>query len=395
MKSKVEAILARHLDRIVRFRRELHQHPELSGAEKETAARIAARLEEVGIPFRAGVGGNNVVAELGQGGPCVALRADIDALPIQERTDLAWASRVRGVMHACGHDFHTAWLLGAALVLREIGVQEGSVRFLFQHSEEGPGGAPELIAAGGMGPPEPIAIVAAHVTPGLRVGQIAIRSGPVMAAPDAFEITVHGSGTHAARPHRGTDVLSAGAHLVLALQGLARRVVDPVRPAVVTVCTCHAGKVPNVVPSELLISGTVRTVTEEDRDDLEREIRALARAVAASHRCEAQVVYQRGVPAVVNDPSITGVGVRVAERVLGEEQVVQDLPQTLGAEDFACYLERSPGLMMFVGSSADLDGTRRLELHQPSFMGDDACLAPAILVLVLLALELLAQHRAS
>lgn len=262
----LRAAATRILPEVIQFRRQLHAHPELSGCEAKTAACVAERLGAPGTRVQTGVGGHGVVAALGEGSPCIALRADMDALPIHEATGLPWKSQEPGVMHACGHDFHTAWLLGAGLILRQVGLPRGSVKLIFQPAEETLEGAVEMIAAGVLDDPPVDAICGAHVWPDYPAGIIGLREGPNLAAADRFTVALTGSGTHGALPHLGRDPIVPAAELVLALQALVTRRLDPLVPAVLSVCQFHAGTAFNIIPAQAEIGGTVRTVREADRE---------------------------------------------------------------------------------------------------------------------------------
>jgi len=380
-----------YLDEIVALRRDLHQHPELSGHERRTAASVAARLRRAGLDVRTDIGGHGVVAVLGSGEPCLVLRADMDALPLQEKTDLPFASINDGVMHACGHDFHTAWLAGAALVLQQVGLPRGSVKFVFQPAEEALGGARGMIEAGVLENPPVSAVCAAHVWPEYPAGQIALRPGPNLAAADKFSITITGAGTHGANPHQGRDPIPVAAEIVLALRTIATRRIDPLNPVVVSVCRMAAGSAFNIIPTTATLEGTVRTLRLEDQDLIEEAMGEMVAGIAAAHGCAGEVDYLRGVPATVTDPGMTELARAALQAALGDEQVkLQELP-SMGGEDFAFFLQRCPGTVLWVGSTTPGDASPR-PLHHPQFVGDEGCLRAAMTGLAAVALAYLSRQ---
>lgn len=377
-------------DEIIALRRDLHQHPELGHAEARTAAVVAERLQEAGIPVQTGVGGNGVVATLGAGEPCILLRADMDALPLTETTGLPWASVHDGVTHACGHDFHTAWLLGAALMLQQADLPRGQVRFVFQPAEEAIAGAAGMIADGILDEPAGIVSCGAHVSPDMPAGQIALRPGPNLAAADRFSITVTGAGTHGAHPEKGRDPIPVAAQIILALQTLVSRRLDPLHSAVISVCRMGAGSAFNIIPSEATLEGTVRTLRPEDQDMLEQAMDQLVQGVAAAHDCTATLSYTRGVPATITDPAMTELATRAMGRVLSPEDVLFREQISMGAEDFSLFLQRCPGALLWVGCT-DPEAVDVKPLHHPAFCGDERCLEAAMLALSAIALEYLEQ----
>jgi len=281
-----------HLAELVAVRRELHQHPELSGQEERTGQLVARRLTALGLEVRCGVGGHGVVGLLrgARPGPCVALRADMDALPIQEETGAPYASRVPGVMHACGHDVHVVCLLGAAMLLAGArGDVAGSVKFLFQPSEEDDRGAAAMLAAGAFDDPAPAAICGLHTFPRLAAGQLGIAAGPLMAAIDTLRVTVRGTAGHGAAPHRGVDAILAAAGAVVGLQHIVSRRLDPQEPAVITIGTFHAGVAPNILAPAAELTGTVRWMRPESRERLPALIRETVTALCRAHGAEAEV----------------------------------------------------------------------------------------------------------
>jgi len=355
---------------LVALRRDLHQNPELSHRETRTAERVAAFLAGSGLTVRTGVGGTGVVAEIGGGGRTVLLRVDLDALPIQELSDAPYASRVPGVMHACGHDGHTAIGAAAARLLARRRLP-GRVRLLFQPAEEGEGGAQAVVAAGVM---EGVDLaLGIHLWNELPVGTIGVKAGSLMAAVDRLRIVVHGRGGHGGQPQRSADPVVAAAHVVVALQSLVSREVSPLQSAVVSVGAIHGGQAFNVIPDEVTLTGTIRTFDEELRRSMPERITRLASGVAGALRCRAEVEVRPGNPAVVNDAAVAEIARRAAVRVVGEGGVVAPEP-TMGGEDMAIYFERAPGCFVFIGSANAARGLDQPH-HSPRFDFDEDALA--------------------
>ena len=356
---------------LVALRRDLHQNPELAWAERRTAGRVAAFLEGSGLDVRAGVAGTGLVATArGAGARTVVLRADMDGLPIQEQSDAPYASRVPGVMHACGHDGHTA--IGAAAA-RVLGARRpaGTVRVLFQPAEEGEGGAQRVLAEGALEGAD--VILGIHLWNELPVGTIGVKAGPLMAAVDRLSIVVRGRGGHGGHPHRAADPVVAAAQVVLALQTLVSREVSPLDSAVLTVGAIHGGQAFNVIPDEVTLTGTVRTFDAALRRSIPDRVRRIAGGVASALQCEAEVEVRPGNPPVVNDAAVAALARRAAVRVVGEENVVEPEP-TMGGEDMAVYFERVPGCFVFVGSANPARGLDQPH-HSPRFDFDEAALA--------------------
>lgn len=359
---------------IAEWRRDLHRHPELLFDLDRTSAVVADRLRGFGLDaVVTGLGRTGVVGVLhgrsGPGGRSVALRADMDALPIQEITGAPWASTTAGKMHACGHDGHTAMLLGAARHLAETRAFEGTVIFVFQPAEEGGGGAKAMIDDGLFDRFRIDEIYGLHNMPGLDVGRFAIRPGPIMAAADRFGIAIAGRGGHAAKPQETVDPVLVGAHVVTALQSIVSRTVDPLRAAVVSVTCFNAGTTDNVIPHTANLSGTVRALDATVRQTVEARLHHVARTTAEVFGAEATVTYRRGYPVTVNDPAAAAFAADVARRVVGDGAVTEEADPMMGAEDFSYYLERRPGAFIFMGNGPSAG------LHHPAYDFDDAAIA--------------------
>ena len=361
-----EYFLGEARESLIRLRRDLHRHPELSWKEERTATRLESALRDLGIAEVNRVAGTGVVARVPgtqPGAPVVALRGDIDALPIQEATGLPFASQVPGVMHACGHDVHATWAVGAAMLLAKEPAR-GDVLVVLQPAEEMGNGAPAIIASGVLDDVQ--AIFGGHVDRRFPVGQVVAQPGPLAASADAFAIEVTGKGAHGARPHEGIDPIVAAAAIVSALQTIVSRRLDPGVAAIVTIGSIHGGTAPNVIPERVQLTGTLRAMLPEVRSALHREVTAVATSVAAAHGATATVSIERGPPPVVNTEREARWAREAAERVLGEGNVVPFGVTNLGGEDFACYLERIPGCFLRIGAREA--GGEPAPAHSPGFI---------------------------
>jgi amidohydrolase len=374
--------------KLTAWRRHLHAHPELTLHEKETSAFVCARLTELGVPYVAGVGGHGVVATIsrGQSNRSVGLRADMDALPITETTGLVHASTNPGVMHACGHDGHTTSLLGAAALLQGDATWTGTVHLVFQPAEEGGGGAKNMIADGLFERFPMERIFGYHNWPGLDAGAVAVHDSAVMASGNRIEFHVKGHSGHAALPHLTRDPMVASAQLLLALQTIVSRSVDPLDAAVVSIATMQAGTAANQIPGEAVMRGTMRTLRNETRDLVEQAIRRIAAGVAHTFDVEIDVTLRRGNPVTVNSP---------AERDVAAEAVTaaglplrRDVAPAMTGEDFAWYLQQRPGAFVWIGNGPAEDGR---ELHNSAYDYNDAILPAAATYLASVAKRALGE----
>ena len=357
------------------WRHDIHRHPETAFEERRTGEIVAGLLESFGIAVERGLARTGVVGTLAgsrSGGRAIALRADMDALPIDEKNGFAHASAHPGRMHACGHDGHTAMLLGAAKYLAETRNFAGTVHFIFQPAEENEGGARLMVEDGVLDQYKFDAVYGMHNWPGLPAGQFAIRPGPMMAAFDIFEITVTGRGAHAAMPHLGTDPVVAAAQIVTALQTIASRNVHPLDGAVVSVTQIHGGDTWNVIPDEVVLRGTTRSFDPVVRDAIEPAIRRVAEGVCASLGAAASLRYERRYPPTVNSAAETEHAAAVAAQLVGADNVRRDLLPSMGAEDFAFFLEQKPGAYIWIGNGA---AAGQAMLHNPHYDFNDEILA--------------------
>ncbi len=365
------------------WRDALHQEPELSTEEHRTHDRIVGALTELGIPVRTFEGSTAVIGLIpgASAGPVVALRADMDALPVTEETGLPFRSRFPGRMHACGHDVHMACLLGAAAMISRRGrTPAGAVKLIFQPAEEEGlvGGAQPLIERGCLEDPKVDYIVGQHVEPKVPLGRVGWRVGPAYAAADFFRVTVRGVGGHAASPHQGPDAVVVASEIVTGLQALVSRVRDPLDPVVVSVGSIHGGTRNNILPREVVLEGTVRTLRPATRDLMERAFRRRVRSLAASLGAGVRIEYRRGYPAVVNDGATTHAVARALEIELGRDAPFEVPTPLMGAEDFSRYLERVPGTFLQLG--VGIEG-QPATLHSPTFAPDERALTIGAAVL--------------
>ena len=398
--------------RLIAWRRDFHANPELGNREFRTAGIVAEHLRALGFDeVRTGVAHTGVVGLLKGGlpGPVVALRADMDALPVAEQVDLPFASKVKaewngeqvGVMHACGHDAHTAILMGVAEVLAgQRGALRGSVKFIFQPAEELPpegeeGGAKMMIEEGAMENPRPAAIFGLHVTSRLPLNVVGYRPGPTMASADNLKITIQGSQTHGAMPWAGVDPIVVSAQVVLGLQTIISRQLDLTKePAVLTIGTIHGGLRENIIPESVEMRGTIRSFDEEMRDDMHERVTYLAQAIARGSRAGCEVCIKKNYPVTVNDPALTEAMRPTLARVAGPNRLAL-VPKVTGSEDFSFFQRVVPGLFIFLGvTPEEQDLSNAAPNHSPRFFVDERCLVTGVRALANLAADYL-QHGAA
>jgi amidohydrolase len=389
---RLSAEVAAMAEELVATRRDLHAHPELGYQERRTAGIVAGRLREMGIEVREGVAETGVIGLLrgARPGPTVLLRADMDALPIQEASEVPYRSQAPGVMHACGHDGHTAILLGTARVLAAQRERlPGAVKFVFQPAEEGGAGADRMIAEGALADPTVEAAFGLHMWNDGPIGAIGVREGPMMASADAFDLTVQGRGGHAAGPHRTIDPILTAAHMIVALQSLVSRETDPLQSAVVTVGRIQGGDIRNVIPDHVLLQGTVRAFDAALRQAIPQRLERMVRGVTEAFGGAYELAYHFGYPCLVNDAAMAEVVRAAARPVVGDEHVLV-APQVMGAEDMSYFLQQVPGCFFRVGSANAERGLTRPH-HNPGFDFDEAALPIGVEVLAGAARRFLEQ----
>lgn len=390
-------------EKVIAWRRDIHEHPELSNHEFETGRKVAEHLKSLGLEVQTGIAETGVVGVLrgGKPGKVVALRADMDALPVTEQVDLPFASKVRttfndqevGVMHACGHDMHVAILMGAAEVLTKMKAQiEGTIVFIFQPAEEGTGGADVMVAEGALKDPDVEAIFGLHVTQGLGVGEFGTRAGGLMAGADTLEITIHGRQTHGAQPWAGVDPISVAAQVIVGLQTIvSRRSNLTLAPAVVTIATIHSGVRWNIIPDDAVMTGTIRTLDPEMQKDIHQKIRDTAEGIAKAQGATATVDIRIGAPITYNDPPLTRSMRSTLERIAGFEQVREMNPVT-GAEDFSYYANEIPAMFFFMGvRPEDVPEEKAIPNHSPLFFSDESAIPIGVEAMAGLAVDYLSR----
>jgi hippurate hydrolase len=350
-------------DDITAIRRDLHAHPELAYEEHRTADTVAHWLTEWGIDIHRGLAGTGVVGiikgNLGPG-PSIGLRADMDALPVLEQNDFAHASRHDGKMHACGHDGHTAMLLSAARYLASHREFTGTVYVIFQPAEEGFAGARKMIEEGLFTRFPMDAVFGMHNWPGLPAGEFAVHPGAVMASSNSFSIQIDGKGAHGGMPHLGVDPITAAAQLVMSLQTIVSRVIDPLDPAVLSVTQIHAGSADNVIPTSAILRGTVRTLSNEALDTIETRMREIIEQSCAAMGCQSTFEFDRRYPPTINHAKESAISADVIRKMAGDNALHQDLPPSMGAEDFAFMLQERPGSYIWIGNG---QGDHRISGH--------------------------------
>ena len=379
IRTEVQAIEADLID----LRHDLHRHPELAFEERRTAGIVADRLASAGLDVQTGVATTGVVARVDGGGgeECFAMRADMDALPIQEGADVPYRSTVPGVMHACGHDVHTTVLLGAGLVLQRLhGRLGGDVKLIFQPGEETVGGAMPMIDAGVLESPKVAAILGIHTDGAYGWDTISLLYGENLAAADIVEIDVVGHGVHGAMPHEGRDPVLAASNVVLALQQLVSRRLDPTEHAVVSICTIEGGTAFNIIPPQVSLKGTVRTLNEEVRGQMAEGVCEVAAQAAVAYGCTARVKYIRGCPPLFTDRDLTALVERAGTEAFGPDRVVVRDKPIMGAEDFAYFAERVPAAHIMLGIKPERDAPK-VSFHDPAYRADDRCIGTGVTAL--------------
>lgn len=367
--------LGRYLPQMTQWRRHIHAHPETAFEEVGTAAYVVERLRSFGVDeIHEGIARTGVVATIraGSSDRAIGLRADLDALDMQEDSGVGWQSTRPGKHHACGHDGHTTMLLGAARHLAATRQFDGTVHLIFQPAEENEGGGRVMVEEGLFERFPVQAVFGMHNIPGIEAGHIAVKAGPMMASYDIFEITLTGRGAHGAMPHKGVDPIAIGAELVQKLQMIVSRNIDPLEPAVVSVTKFHSGTAWNIIPNEAVIGGTVRAFSEQVQAQVEARIRQLCEGTAASHGATISVRYERRYPPTVNHPQEAELCLQVAQALVGEDRVIRDPRPAMGSEDFAWMLRARPGAYVWIGNGTGSQGG--CMVHNPGYDFNDAIL---------------------
>ena len=362
-------------DWVIELRRELHRHPELMYEEVKTSALVRRELDNLGISYKSPIAKTGVLASIGNGnGPCVALRADMDALPIHEETDVDFKSEIDGKMHACGHDCHTAMLLGAAKILKSKESEiNGTVKLFFQPAEEGGAGGKLMRDEGALENPKVERIFGLHVWPQMPTGQIGSKKGTFLAATSFLDLTIKGVGGHAAVPHLTRDPVLTSAQIITNLQSVISRELDPLDSGVVSISAIHGGMAANVIPSEVKILGTLRSLTMDGLKSLQRRVKEISEKIAEAHECEAIVEYPgNDYPPTVNDGDMWDFAKNIGNNMLGEGNV-NELDAVMGGEDFAYYTEQVKGCFVVLGvQNKEIDAI--YSVHHPMFKADEQAL---------------------
>ena len=392
--KKIVSLAEQIYPKIVAVRRQLHKYPELSGMEKNTAALICSILDEWNIPYRSGIGGHGIVAliEGKTHGACVALRAEMDALNIQEQNNCEYKSAVDGVMHACGHDAHIASLLGAAFILNNIKDSiSGSFKLIFQPSEETyPGGAIKMIEAGVLDNPKVNAIVGQHVLPEIFTGSIGLRGGPYMASTDELYITVIGRGGHAATPELNIDPVVIASQIIVALQQITSRAAKPSVPTVLSFGRVIANGQTNIIPDSVTMEGTMRTFDENWRAEAHKKIISISKGIAEGFGAQCSIDIHHGYPFLVNDEKITNIARRTATEFLGKDKVVE-LPLRMTAEDFAYFAQKVPAVFYRLGITDPTTKKPLVNLHTASFDIDEKALITGCACMASIAINIMSE----
>lgn len=381
MLDKIKDIAQEIAPRLIEIRRHFHVHPELSGMEHQTAAYVAGVLSSCGLSVQEGIGKTGVIGELkgnGNNPRTLAIRTDMDALPIQEATNLDFASRVPGVMHACGHDVHTTVGLGTAMILAQMRDRiEGNIRFLFQPAEEIAQGALWMVADGAMKDVD--AIFGVHVFPTIPARSVGIRYGALTSAMDDLEIIIQGEAGHGARPHQAIDAIWISAQVITALQQAISRTHNPLHPLVLTIGEIKGGTAPNIIADQVKMVGTVRSLHPEIRENLPKWIRGIVEGICNIYGAKCEIHYNHRLPSVQNDLHLTKIMEKAAKEALGEEKVINILEPSLGAEDFAVYLDHAPGTMFRLGIG--MEDKKNYPLHHPRFELDESSIITGVITM--------------
>lgn len=374
MKTRIRQESEKLCDWLVEIRRDLHAHPEIGLQEVRTSAKVAQHLKELGLGVRTGIGTTGVIGLLegGSSGGAIAIRADMDALPITEETGLPFASKSQGVMHACGHDGHVAMALGAARLLADVRDKiRGNVKFIMQPAEENYGGARDLVEEGALENPHVDGIIALHIEADLEVGKLELKAGPIGASADVFMISINGKGGHGSEPQACVDPIHVAAHVITAMQTMIPRTLDARDPVVVSVCSIQGGSAFNVIPDNVHFGGTVRTLSNKRRKVMPSKLEEIVRGITATFGATFDFTYIHGAPVTANETGMTELMRGVAAELWGAESVVELEKPHMGSEDYSYYCEKVPGVMGFLGARKQGE---HYPAHHPKFDFDERCL---------------------
>jgi len=391
--NKIAGVIDEIEQEVIELRREVHTYPETAFEEERTSALIADKLGKMGIEIRKGIARTGVCGLIkgSKEGPVIALRADMDALEIEEKNEIPYASRNKGKMHACGHDAHVAILLGVARILEHIKEElPGQVKLIFQPAEEGLGGAEPMIEEGVLEDPVVDAILGLHVWSYLPVGTVGLKTGPFFAAVDDFDLSIIGNSSHGAQPQDGIDAITGAAGLINSLQSLISRNIDPLTPAVLTVGKIEGGYSRNVIADRVRIEGTCRSIDPDVRNKIEKRFREIVEGNCAVYNCEYELDYRRQYPPLINDSRVVERVKEIARKVVGEEKVLGLQEPTMGGEDFAFFLEKVPGCFFLLGARNEEKGITAPH-HNPYFNIDEDCLVLGVEMLVKTLLDLMLE----
>jgi len=395
---QIEKEIKKHINEIIKIRRFLHMNPELSNREYETSKLITSKLMSLGIEVKSGIAGTGVsgLLEGDQEGFTLGLRADMDALPIHEKTHLPYTSLNPGVMHACGHDIHMSIALGTAIVLSNLKDKiKGNIKFIFQPAEEGPpkgeeGGASLMVKEGVLKEPPVMAIFGQHVWPSIEVGQILFSSGPILASSDTIEIIIKGKSSHGARPYEGIDAITLAAHIIVAIQSFMDRMIDPADPAVVSIGKIYGGGRSNIIADSVTLEGTVRTLTRTNRTNIETMLENIVQGITHPFGANYTFNYRKGAPPVYNHPGLGDIMLPVLQEAVGKDNVLPLQPQMV-AEDFSIFSQKIPGFYFLLGVKPPGQKTMP-PLHSPFFNPDERSIALGIKIACYLLLDCLASQ---
>ncbi len=383
MLASIDSQINKILGKLIKIRRALHANPEVSGKEEETMAFIAGILESLDMQVKRNIGGFGLFGTLrgGNSGKTIAIRADMDALPITEKKGSIYRSKREGVMHACGHDIHMTVAIGAAMVLTQLANKlNGNVRFIFQPCEEGVGGAREMMKAGVLKNPDVDAILGLHVLPSLNTGEIGIKRGTMMASADKLEIVINGRSGHAAQPHKTVDAILVASMVINAIHHIVSRQIDPFTPSIISLGMINGGTAPNIIANRVEIRGTVRSLTDEVREQLSKAIEKVVKGVTSSMGASYEYRFTKGSPPLINDDSITNLIEETAKTLVGADNVIQLEHPTLGGEDFSFFLQKVQGAFFRLGTGNEKKDTRH-PLHNEMFDADEDSIAVGVRVM--------------